>query len=131
MIELALARFVASAALRMTAGPSTVRLVVLIAEMFAQGIIGRDQVRTFVRIKVAECGCQTLAAMLSRCTDERPKGILRTSSLRDIALAAQDDMGMRKARPDHSAVVKPIVERHPRDRNCRITMSLKSLLDAL
>ena len=67
------------------------------AIMFAQGVVACGQVRTGIGIKVAKRGRQTVAAVFARRAAQHPKRVLQPLSQCDIALAAQDDMGMFEA----------------------------------
>src|ERR1700731_1971467 len=52
--------------------------------------------------------------MLARCATECPERVLQPFGQRDIALAAEDDVSMFKARASQSKVIQAVVQRDPR-----------------
>jgi hypothetical protein len=76
----------------------------------AQRIVSAGQVLARVVVKIAERRRQAIAAMLARYAAERPQRVLQAFGQRDVALAAQDDMDVLKARARQPEVVQPMVK---------------------
>ena len=80
------------------------------AVMLAQGIVAARQILPRFGVEVAE-GCrQAVAAVLCRCPAQGPECVLQSLGQCNVALAAQDHMGMLEARPDEAEVVEPMIE---------------------
>ncbi len=75
-----------------------------------QCIVARGQILTRGMIQIAERGRQAVAAMLAWRTPDRPQRVLQPFGESDIALAAQDDMGVLEAGVDQAEVIEPMVQ---------------------
>src|ERR1700733_1903312 len=76
----------------------------------AQRIVSTGQVLARVVVKVAERRGQAIAAMLARYAAQRPQRVLQAFGQCDVALAAQDDMDVLKARAGQAEVVQTMVK---------------------
>src|SRR5579859_1314860 len=76
----------------------------------AQQVVTRGEILASGPIQIAERGRQTVAAMLARCTAERPECILQPFGQSHIALASEDDMGVFKAGVNQPEVVEPMIQ---------------------
>ncbi|KWT82664.1 hypothetical protein ASB65_27015 [Agrobacterium tumefaciens str. B6] len=64
-----------------------------------------------IGVEVAECRRKAVASMIKRRTAHGPQGILKPFSQRDKAFAAENDMGVFKARPDKPEVIEQVIKR--------------------
>ena len=81
------------------------------AVMRAERIVAPRQVLRRRLAEVAEGRREAVAAMLQRSAAERPEGILQALGERNVALAAQHDMGMLEARIGQPEMVEPVIQR--------------------
>ena len=58
--------------------------------------------------------------MLVRCTAERPQRVLEPLGERDIALTAEDNVGMFEARTGKPEVVEPVIEQRAGDGDAKV-----------
>ncbi len=79
--------------------------------MFAQRVISPRQIRPRVCIEIAECCREAVTAMQTWGAAQRPQRILQAFGQGDIALAAEDDMGVLEARPDQPEMIEKMLER--------------------
>src|ERR1700722_11060327 len=68
------------------------------AVMAHEPLVATRQIFLSGAVQVAECRREAIAAMLARCTAERPQRILQTLGQRDKALAAKHYVSMLEAR---------------------------------
>ncbi len=78
--------------------------------MHAQCIIPLRKIAGRFGREVAERCRQAVTAMFQGRAPGRPKRILQPFCQRDMALAAQNDMGVFEARPDKPEVVETVIE---------------------
>ena len=95
-------------------GNATVVACGLHAVVGAQRIVTRGQILAHVGIEIAERRRQAVAAVLARRAPECPDGILQPFGQRDIALAAENDVSVLKARAGQPEVIEAVVKRDTR-----------------
>jgi hypothetical protein len=86
----------------------------------AQGFVAHRQVLARAFVQVAEGRRQAVGAMAQRRPAQGPPGVLQPFGQGDIALPAQDDMGVLEARIDQAEVVEPVIEQAPGDGHRRV-----------
>ncbi len=81
------------------------------AVMGAERVISAGQVGDVLGAARLRKAAERLSLRCSRGAPPRPEGVLQPLGESDVALAAQDDMGVLEAGPGQAEVIEPVVER--------------------
>src|SRR5450631_1069630 len=73
-----------------------------------QRLVSQREIILGIAVQIAECGRETIAAMLAWRSSKHPQRVLQTLGQRDKALTAEHDMGMLEAREGEPEVVEPM-----------------------
>ena len=76
--------------------------------------VTRGEIVARFAFEIAERRRQAVAAVLARCATEHPQRVLQPFGQRDIALAAEDDVSVLKARAGQPEMIQTVIQRNTR-----------------